>query len=183
MNRRILLVALASVVALAASCGGGDEEAANVPGDSANPEAILGEALTTDDSPQIGPVCRLATDEEISAIVDNAVVGADINATLCEYSLVSGDPGVDGTAVDVFANEAFDEVCDLEFSVAGASDEPPVDGVGTIAYWKGGTQTAQLFVCTGAEILTITQYKPSAITDDEALARARSIAEIVLSGL
>jgi hypothetical protein len=113
----------------------------------------------------------------------NPVTGTDINATLCEYSLDSGAPGIDGTTVDVFVNDAFDEVCSLEFDVAGATNDTVVDDIGSNAAWTVGAQTSQLFICTGSSFVTITQYQPSSIPDDEARSRAEAIADIVLSGL
>lgn len=136
-----------------------------------------------DDPPDAGSVCDLATDGEISAIVGNEVIGVEIDATLCEYSLVSGVPASDGTTVDVFMNAASEESCELEFGLVGAADGQPVDGIGNAAYWATGSPTAQLAICTGSSFLTITQYKPPAVTDDEALARAQGVADIVLGRL
>ena len=137
-------------------------------------------AVESDGSTDAVAVCDLATDGEISAIVENDVVRVEIDATLCEYSLVGGAPGQDGTAVDVFANTAFDEVCSLEFDVAGTGDAMPVEGIGTIASWKSGL--AQLLICTGTSFVTITQYKPSSVSDEAALTRATDIAVVILYG-
>ena len=206
MTQTVRVSALVCLIALAGSCGS-DDGAAGDPPAGTNAEADAPEANepepdapatdepdappapatdepdAPDGSPTAGPVCNLATDEEISAIVANEVIGVDIDATLCEYSLVSGAPAVDGTAVDVFTNVAFDDVCSLEFELVGADDAQPVDGVGTTAFWKGGTQTPQLFICTGTSIVTITQYKPSVVTDEQALVQAEAVADIVLTRL
>lgn len=54
---------------------------------------------------------------------------------------------------------------------------------GSIATWKSGDGIAQLFVCTVTSFLTVTQYKPSSVTDEVALARAGDIATVVLGRL
>jgi hypothetical protein len=157
-----------------------DEPAVDEPDEPAVDEP---DEPAVDGPPVVGSVCDLATDEEISAIVANEVLGVDIDTTLCEYSLVSGAPAVDGTTVDVFTNAAFDDVCSLEFDLVGAGDAQPVDGLGNTAFWDGGTQTPQLFICTGTSFVSITQYKPPTVTDEQALVRAQEVADIVLSRL
>lgn len=202
MTQTVRMLASVCLIALAASCGSDDDDAGDPPAgtsaEAAAPDASetsppdepgapdsspTDEPTLSESSPAAGPVCDLATDEEISAIVANDVLGVDIDATLCEYSLVSGTPAVDGTAVDVFTNVAFDDVCSLELDLVGAGDGQPIDGLGTTAFWEGGTQTAQLFICTGTSFVTITQYKPPAVTDEQALVRAQEVADIVLSRL
>ena len=182
-------------VLVAASCGGDDSatEAPEAPdnvtsrGDAdpietgpvdAEPDGDSGESTG---STAADPVCALAADEEISEIIGNDVAGTDLSPTLCEYSLATGQVAVDGTSVDVTANDAFDEVCSLEFDVAGTSDATPVDDVGKIAKWDGGTQTSLLFVCTGTSFFVITQYTPPSATDDQVLARAKAIARLVIN--
>ena len=192
-NTVVSLVVLALVLA---GCGdGGDDAATPGASDSASTtsDADDGQSETddqsgddpssSDDASQPGSVCDLATDEEISAIVGNEVVALEIDATLCEYSLVDGVPGSDGTSVDVFTNTASEESCELEFDLVGADDGEPIDGIGTAAYWAAGSVTPQLFVCTGGSFVTITQYTPAAVTDDEALAQAREVSDIVLGRL
>lgn len=198
MKHRIHSVVLACLITVTA-CGGSaststDPTSDTVPTAGSSTAETSAETTGTDatEAPSVvttadsaltgatGAVCALATDEEISAIVGNDVTGIDLDATLCEYSLVAGAPAVGGTAVDVFQNAAFNDVCDLEFGLFGIKDAEQIEGVGQIAYWSGGTQTPQLLICTGSSFVAVTQYKPSAIADDEALARARAIADIVL---
>lgn len=38
-------------------------------------------------------------------------------------------------------------------------------------------------VCTGSSFVAITQYRPSSVTDDEVLTRAKAIAVVVLDSL
>ncbi|MCP4221983.1 MAG: hypothetical protein GY773_01400, partial [Actinomycetia bacterium] len=175
------------VLVMLAGCGG-NEDPADV-GSSAEvsnstpPDEVAEEApSSTSDGPiEIGAICGLVADEEISAIVGNPVLGADIDATLCEYAPPTGVPGTDGTAVDLFLNDSFEETCDLEFGLVGAYDEQEVGGLGDSAYWE--PVLAQVFVCTGDKFMTVTLYKPSTVTDDEALDQARQVAERALAAL
>ncbi|MCP4103267.1 MAG: hypothetical protein GY750_17875 [Lentisphaerae bacterium] len=63
----------------------------------------------------------------------------------------------------------------------GAADEQAVEGLNAVAYWKAAS--AQLYVCTSDKFLTITQYKPPAVSDDEARERAQRIAKRVLENI
>ena len=173
---------------VAVSCGGdddaGDDTRDAVAGVQESLDVAPSNTADASDAPTPGrSACSLATDEQIGEIVTNPVTGIDIDARLCEYSLDSGVPGTDGTAVDVFVNEAFDEVCSVEFDVSGAADETAVDDIGSLAAWKPSIPTPQLFICTGSSFVTITQYRPSSVTDDEAFARAKAIADVVLGAL
>jgi hypothetical protein len=193
---RNFVVGLAVVVAALVGCtgDGGDPVVSDtIPADtdvggSSSPEVgdsgdADGAPSELEEPPTVGSVCELATSEEISSVVGNEVIAVDIDATLCEYSLVDGAPAADGTTVDLFMNAASEETCELEFGLVGADNGQPVDGLGTAAYWSPGSPTAQLFVCTGGSFVTITQYKPSTVTDDRALARAQEISNIVLGRL
>jgi len=188
------LVVLAAVLA---GCGDGGADVGATPGASDSASTTSGaddgevgaddpsgdESSGSDDAPGVGSVCDLATDEEISAIVGNEVVAVEIDATLCEYSLVEGVPASDGTTVDVFRNAASEESCELEFDLVGADNGEPVDGVGNAAYWAAGSVTPQLIVCTGSWFVTITQYTPSTVSDDDARARAREVSDVILGRL
>jgi len=188
------LVVLATVLA---GCGDEDADVGATPvaGDSASTTSGADdgedgaddpsddETSGSDDELGAGSVCDLATNEEISAIVGNEVLAVEIDATLCEYSLVEGVPASDGTTVDVFMNAASEESCELEFDLVGAGNGEPVDGVGNTAYWSAGSVTPQLFVCTGSWFVTITQYTPSTVSDDDALARAREVSDVILRRL
>ena len=67
---------------------------------------------------------------------------------------------------------ASEESCELELELVGADNGEPVDGVGNAADWAAGSVTPQLFICTGGRFVAITQYRPSTVSDDGALARA-----------
>ncbi len=157
---------------------GGDDSG----GDDSHDDAPE-ESSVTDAPPPSAGVCSLASDEEISEIVANPVAGVDLDPTLCEYAQSSGDPGVEGTTVDVVVTEAFDDVCSLELDLVGAADDLVIEGLGSPAAWKPSPLTPQLFVCEGSWFVTITQYRSASVTDEEALSSATTIAGLVLARL
>ena len=192
MRRASILAALLTATMLTA-CGGDDSPAGDTTGGAAPTTVTQGDATVTPPGTQpadtteapaataAGAVCGLLTEEAVSTIVGNPVVGVDIDATLCEYAPATGVPGTDGTAVDVFVNDAFDEACDLEFGLVGASNQQAVADLGAAAYWNANPP--QMYVCTSAKYLTVTMYVPGSVSDGDAFAQARDVAERVIAGL
>ena len=193
MRRAPILAALLTATMLTA-CGGDDSPAGDTTGGGAPTTVTQRDATVTPPGTQpadtteapaattaAGAVCGLLSEEAVSTIVGNPVVGVDIDATLCEYAPATGVPGTDGTAVDVFVNDAFDEACDLEFDLVGATNQQAVPDLGAAAYWNA--TPPQMYVCTGAKYVTVTMYVPGSVSDEDAFAQARNVAERVIAGL
>lgn len=186
-----VLAGVLVLTVLFAACGSDDE---TVDDDATVTRDATATGTATADAPSDGGAtdgggvavegpCASVSDETMSELLDVAVTGVTIDATLCEYAPKDGAPRFEVLAADLFSNTAFDEVCSLEFDLSGRGEE--VAGLGVEASWKarGGTAGGidQLFVCTGDQFMTVTLYVPDDRTDDM-LAVARSVAEAAIAG-
>lgn len=177
MKQSVMIILISAVIVSA--CG---DEKSNDPASAPADKAIIS---ADTNSPVAGipdDPCNLVTNEEMSELLSNPVQATQVNAMLCEYSVVEGT----GVTSDIFVNSASSSDCAIELSVGNYDNNPAVNGLSQAAYWKFGGSTHQLIVCTGDAFIVVTLYElpgSDKMSETTSLTTARGIVERALARL